>query len=57
MTKNTRNWLLALFIVAFPFVLFCGFLILMEEPPKANPDVPVKTVPQNTFTGTNIVSP
>jgi hypothetical protein len=33
MTKKTRNWLLALFIVAFPFVLFWGFLILMEEPP------------------------
>ena len=33
MTKKTRNWLIALFIVAFPFVLFCGFLILMEEPP------------------------
>jgi hypothetical protein len=33
MTKKTHNWLLALFIVAFPFVLFCGFLILMEEPP------------------------
>ena len=32
MTKKTRNWLLALFIVAFPFVLFFGFLILMEEP-------------------------
>ena len=33
MTKKTRNWLLVLFIVVFPFVLFCGFLILMEEPP------------------------
>ena len=32
MTEKTRNWLLVLFIVAFPFVLFCGFLILMEEP-------------------------
>ncbi len=33
MTKKTRNWLLALFILACPFVLFFGFLILMEEPP------------------------
>jgi hypothetical protein len=33
MTKKTRNWLLALFIMAFPFVLFFGFLVLMEEPP------------------------
>jgi len=33
MTKKTRNWLLALFIVAFPFVLFCGFLVFLEEPP------------------------
>jgi hypothetical protein len=54
MTKKTRNWLLALFIVAFPFGLFCGCLIFMKEPPKANPDVPVKTAPQS---GTNIVSP
>ena len=43
MTKKTRNWILALFIVAFPFVLFCGFLILMEEPipplaPLPNPN-------------------
>jgi hypothetical protein len=43
MTKKTRNWLLALFIVALPFVLFCGFLILMEEPaaplaPLPNPN-------------------
>src|ERR1017187_8644036 len=33
MTKKTRNWLSTLFIVAFTFVLFSGFLILMEEPP------------------------
>ena len=33
MTKKTRNWLIALFILAFPFVLFFGFLIFMEEPP------------------------
>ena len=43
MTKRNRNWLLVLFIVAFPFVLFCGFLILMEEPipplaPLPNPN-------------------
>ncbi len=33
MTKKTRNWLLALFILACPFVLFFGLLIFMEEPP------------------------
>ena len=32
MTKKTRNWLLALCILAFPFVLFVGCLIYMEEP-------------------------
>jgi hypothetical protein len=33
MTKKTRNWLIALSILAFPFVLFFGFLVLMQEPP------------------------
>jgi hypothetical protein len=38
MTKKTRNWLLALFILALPFVLFFGFLAFMEEPlPPAAP--------------------
>src|ERR1017187_1232036 len=32
MTRQTRNWLIALCILAFPFVLFFGFLICMEEP-------------------------
>jgi hypothetical protein len=43
MTKKTRNWLLALSILAFPFVLFFGCLIFMEEPlppvaPLPNPN-------------------
>jgi hypothetical protein len=43
MTKKTRNWLVAIFIVAFPFVLFLGFLIFLEEPlpppvPLPNPN-------------------
>jgi hypothetical protein len=38
MTKKTRNWLLALGILAFPFVLFLGCLIFMEEsPPPLTP--------------------
>jgi hypothetical protein len=43
MTKTTRNWLIALSILIFPFVLFFGFLIFMEEPlppvaPLPNPN-------------------
>ena len=43
MTKKTRNWLIALAILAFPFVLFFGCLIFMEEPlppvaPLPNPN-------------------
>jgi hypothetical protein len=43
MTKKTRNWLIALSILAFPFVLFLGFLAFMEEPlppvaPLPNPN-------------------
>ena len=43
MTKKSRNWLLALCIVAFPFVLFFGFLVFMQEPlppvtPLPNPN-------------------
>lgn len=43
MTKKTRNWLIALSILAFPFVLFLGCLIFMEEPlppvaPLPNPN-------------------
>jgi hypothetical protein len=43
MTKKIRNWLIALSILAFPFVLFFGFLIFMEEPlppvaPLPNPN-------------------
>jgi len=55
MTKKSRNWLIALFIVAFPFVLFFGFLIFMQEPMKSNPNKPPKTVPQDPGTGTNMV--
>jgi hypothetical protein len=32
MTKKTRNWFLALSILAFPFVLYFGCLVFMEEP-------------------------
>ena len=32
MTKKNRNWLLALFILVFPFVLFFGCLVFMQEP-------------------------
>lgn len=32
MTKKTRNWLAALSILAFPFALFFGCLVFMEEP-------------------------
>jgi len=43
MTKKTRNWLITLAILIFPFVLFFGFLIFMEEPvpplaPLPNPN-------------------
>jgi hypothetical protein len=43
MTKKTRNWLIVLSILAFPFVLFLGCLIFMEEPlpplaPLPNPN-------------------
>ncbi len=43
MTKKNRNWLIALSILAFPFVLFVGCLIFMEEPlpplaPLPNPN-------------------
>ena len=43
MTKKTRNWLLPLGILAFPFVLFFGCLMFMEEPlppvaPLPNPN-------------------
>jgi hypothetical protein len=33
MTTKTRNWLIAIFILAFPFVLFLGFLIFMDTEP------------------------
>jgi hypothetical protein len=43
MTKKTRNWLIVLAIMAFPFVLFLGFLVFMEGPvppltPLPNPN-------------------
>jgi len=39
MTKRTRNWLIALTILAFPFVLFFGFLFsrLADIPPTPPP--------------------
>jgi len=33
MTTKTRNWLIAIFILALPFVLFLGFLFFMELEP------------------------
>jgi hypothetical protein len=43
MTKKLRNWLIALSILSFPFILFFGCLIFMEEPlpppqPLPNPN-------------------
>jgi hypothetical protein len=43
MTRQTRNWLMAPSILAFPFILFFGCLIYMEEPlpplaPLPNPN-------------------
>ena len=43
MTKKTRNWLIVLCILAFPFILFFGCLFFMEEPlpplaPLPNPN-------------------
>ena len=32
MKTKTRNWLVTILIMAFPLVLFLGFLIFMEEP-------------------------
>jgi hypothetical protein len=55
MTNKKRNWLITLFIVAFPFLLFAGCLIFMKEPPKTNPNEPVQTVPQGPVNGTNMV--
>jgi hypothetical protein len=57
MTKKTRNRLIALFIVAFPFALFVGFLIFMQEPMKPKPHGPQKTAPSDPAAGTNMVSP
>jgi hypothetical protein len=39
MTKKTRNWLLAFFILAFPFALFCLFFFshLADIPPAQAP--------------------
>lgn len=42
MTKKARNWLIAIFIVALPFLLFLGFLIFMD----AEPLPPVRPLPK-----------
>jgi hypothetical protein len=60
MTKKTRNWLIALSILAFPFVLFLSFLIFLEEPlppvaPLPNPNGYLKAIPQDPASGTNMV--
>ena len=41
MTTKARNWLIAIFIVAFPFTLFMGFLIFLKtEPGSVFPPLP-----------------
>ena len=40
MKTKTRNWLVTILILAFPFVLFLGFLIFMEEPLPTLPVLP-----------------
>lgn len=40
MKTKTRNWLVTILILAFPFVLFLGFLIFMEEPLPSLPSLP-----------------
>jgi hypothetical protein len=58
MNLKTRSRLLVIFILAFPAVLFFGFLIFMAgEPPKLNPHEPAKTIPQDPVTGTNMIYP
>lgn len=42
MTKKARNWSIAIGIVAFPFILFLGFLIFMD----AEPLPPIAPLPQ-----------
>jgi hypothetical protein len=41
MTKKSRNWLIALSILAFPFVLFFGCLVFMEEPLRPIAPLPI----------------
>ncbi len=55
MTKKIRNGLITIFILAFPFVLFLGFLIFLKEPMKLNPNGPKKTTPPGPVTGTNLI--
>jgi hypothetical protein len=56
MTKQTRNWLIVIFIVAFPLVLFLSFLIFMEaEPNKSKPNEPGKADLPDPSAGTNVV--
>jgi hypothetical protein len=57
MTKKTRNWLIALSILAFPFVLFFGCLMFMNEPAGSNPGGPQTTTPQEPVAGTNVSYP
>jgi hypothetical protein len=60
MTTKTRNRLLALFILVFPFVVLLGFLISnfdnlppVQPVPKSNGHQ--NTIPQGPGTGTNMV--
>jgi hypothetical protein len=55
MKKKARNWMIAILILAFPFVLFFGCLVFMEEPMKSESNQPQKTVPQDSVTRTNMV--
>jgi hypothetical protein len=52
MTTKTRNRIVVLFILAFPFVLFLGFLI--SEFAKPLPPIPQLPNP-NPNTGTNAI--
>jgi hypothetical protein len=40
MKSKTRNWLILIFVLAFPFVLYLGFLIFLEEPPPPLASLP-----------------
>jgi len=64
MTVKTRNWLAALFILAFPFAVFVAFLIHdLNGPPSSAGSLPqpnsqieaTNAIPTATAAGTNPV--